>query len=105
MIQNLPEAKAWLSNNKNKQCFAGNEFESTEKALEFVNEIYSLGAVEIFISQILDEPWRIKEEGGPYADTLIIKLPTDSQQRKRIFDFIGSNIQDNGQESITLWWD
>ena len=69
------EALAWLESNPNPYALAGNRFTSTEDALIFVERLYEYGAVEVLVTGIYDEDWRIEAEGGPYADTLIVRLP------------------------------
>jgi hypothetical protein len=64
------EASEWFVSHK-PSGFAGNRF-SLEEAKSFVKNLYDLGAPTITIANIMDEPWRLKEEGGPYADTLIV---------------------------------
>ena len=74
------EALAWLESNPNPYALAGNRFHSTEDAIAFVEMLYEAGAVEVLVTNIYDEDWRIEAEGGPYADSLIIHLPQDSEK-------------------------
>jgi hypothetical protein len=110
------EALKWLKENNNPCAFAGNRFKETKDAIEFVSKLYSLGAEEIQVTGIFDEPERIEEEGGAYAETLIIKLPEEVERRKKIFkiyehelenyDFnSGEEVEDVGQDTIVFWWD
>jgi hypothetical protein len=110
------EALQWLKNNKNSHAFAGNRFGETKNAIEFVEKLYKAGAEEVRVTGIFDEPERIEEEGGAYADTLIVKLPDEKNKRLEIFkiyryelnnyDFnSGEDIDDEGQELIEFWWD
>ncbi len=111
--QNLPEARQWLEANHNTHSFAGNRFSSTQEALSFINQLYALGAENIFIDNIYSEEWRIQQEGGAYADTLIIELPKNTNLRVQLFEKINQEIvkqgftaeEDKGQRYIMLWWD
>lgn len=107
-----PEARIWLKENKSNSALATNRFGDTETAREFVEELYEMGAVEVKVDNIMDEKWRIEEEGGPYADTLIVKLPKNSKQRAEIFKLQEKEVdstelieKDKGQEEIIFWWD
>lgn len=117
-IQNLDpeprfEARAWLESNPNPYAFAGNRFASTEEALAFVNTLYEAGALKVYVTGIYDEKWRIDAEGGPYADTLIVRLPSDTESRKILFEISNEEAvsegflpeKDTGQEELLLWWD
>jgi hypothetical protein len=107
------EALAWLSSNSNPYAFAGNRFESTETALAFVQKLYDHGALEIYVTNVYDEAWRIEAEGGPYADTLIILLPDEEEARRDLFAIANDEARqegfspeaDTGQEELLLWWD
>lgn len=74
---NAPEAKEWLKENRNKYALAGNRFAGTKDAIKFVDKLYELGAVKVVISKdsIYDEKERVKKEGGPYADAIVVTLP------------------------------
>ena len=108
-----PEARTWLNENKSRFCaLATNRFGDRETAKEFVEKLYKMGAVEVKVDNIMDEKWRIEEEGGPYADTLLVKLPKDSKQRAEIFKLQEKEVDstelienDKGQEEIVFWWD
>jgi hypothetical protein len=107
------EAVSWLESNPNPYAFAGNRFYSTEDALVFVKMLYEVGAVEVLVTNVYDEDWRIELEGGPYADTLIIHLPQDSEKRKKLFEISNDEAvregfspeRDVGQETLLFWWD
>ena len=54
------------------------------------------------------------EEGGPYADTLIVQLPKDPDKRKKLFEVYNDEIKKEGyhqvaederEKSIVFWWD
>lgn len=109
------EALQWLNNNANPYAFAGNRFDETKDAIAFVEKLYKAGAEEVRVSGIYDEPERIKEEGGAYADTLIVKLPKDKNQRTEIFKIYNDelknefgeeeNYEDQGERTLVFWWD
>lgn len=107
------EGIKFLENNKNLSPLAGNKFQNKENALAFVKKLYELGATKVLVDGILAEPERIRKEGGPYADTLLVTLPTELDKRAQLFRFIEENqdpdyaekIEDTGQTTETLWWD
>lgn len=110
------EALEWLKNNKNISVFASNRFGETENAIEFVKRLYEAGAVKVRVIGVWDDTERIKEEGGPYAETLIVQLPEDEDKRSKIFDIYSNEIQeyslnegeefDGGdKEILVFWWD
>jgi len=78
-----------------------------------VQKLYDHGALEIYVSNVYDEEWRIEAEGGPYADTLIIILPEEEDARLDLFEIVNdeakregfSSEKDSGQEELMLWWD
>jgi hypothetical protein len=75
-----PEALAWLKQNKNESALASNRFLETENAIRFVTQLYDAGAEKVIIPEdtIEDEP------DGPYADALVVTLPTDPVKRKQV---------------------
>ena len=79
------EARHWLAHNESRAALAGNRFGSTEAACAFVDQLYDSGAVLVEVANVLAEDWRIAQEGGPYADTLVVTLPTDAAQRHALF--------------------
>ncbi len=62
---------------------------------------------------LYEEERRIAREGGPYADTLIVELPSDSQNRRELFRISNEESEkegfesevDTGQRELWLWWD
>lgn len=103
------EALNFFRNNKNKYCFASNHFDNTKVAFKFVQTLYSLGAIHIEVDNISDEPTRIKSEGGPYADVLLVHLPKNTAKHKQIMLAIGYERPDEFDEEkhnvLRLWWD
>ena len=47
-------------------------------AIRLVQSLYAAGASSVILAGIHGEPWRLREEGGPIADTLFVKLPADA---------------------------
>lgn len=118
----LVDAASWIKNNPNPNCFAGNRFESKIQALEFIDQLYQLGAKKVSVDtdQALDEEWRIQREGGPYVDALVVELPEDIKQKKQLAAlFVKENEELQyepeaipivseeilGRDQITFWWD
>jgi len=107
------EARTWLARNGNSAALACNRFETSEQAQGFVEKLYLLGAVKVIIDNIYAEAFRIKEEGGPYADTLFVEVPKEPEKRERLFAVFnqearregGQAHQDTGQRIVELWWD
>lgn len=104
---------AWLESNHNPYAFASNHFGKKENALKFIRNLYKQGCIKVYVTGIYDEDWRIKEEGGPYADTLVVILPDDKQKRKTIFTIHAKEAisegfspeKDTGQKELLFWWD
>lgn len=107
------EARAWLAANTNPFPFASNRFESREAATAFVDSLYAMGADTVYVLNVLQEPDRIQEEGGPYADALLIRLPADAAYRARLFAVNAREAgregfdpdPDRGQLYLFFWWD
>ncbi len=106
-------ARSWLASNKNANPLASNRFGTAVHAREFVESLFVAGAVEVNVVDPMEEPSRIKLEGGPYADTVVIRLPSDSAKRKSLFAIAATEAQrqgftptpDTGQAELVLWWD
>lgn len=80
------EATKWITASGNHASFGSNYFKSREEALKFVRNLYRFGAKAVYAVHILDEPDRIKNEGGPYADSLFVYLPSDRSRRRALFE-------------------
>ncbi|RKZ79904.1 MAG: hypothetical protein DRR19_24370 [Candidatus Parabeggiatoa sp. nov. 1] len=112
-INRKAEALSWLQSNPNPSPFASNRFDNKEKAINFVKELYSLGCEKVYVTNILDEDWRMREEGGPYADTLIAELPEEGYGRRTIFEMHNEEASfedfqrefDDEQNELQFWWD
>ena len=102
-----PEARNWLTSNRNSYCFAGNRFEHKDKALDFVEQLYRVGALRVEVTDIYDEEWRIGTEGGPYADTLRVHLPSDSDLLAELMLLCmdADEFSVSGSTAARLWWD
>lgn len=107
------EARAWLAANANPFPFASNRFESREAAAASVDSLYAMGADTVYVLNVLQEPARIQEEGGPYADALLLRLPTDPAARAGLFAVNALEAgregfepdRDRGQRYLFFWWD
>ena len=72
------DARVWLGRNPNMHGFASNTFSNNGQAIRLVQSLYAAGASSVILAGIHGEPWRLREEGGPIADTLFVKLPADA---------------------------
>ena len=107
------DAVPWLATNKNAYPLASNRFESAAAAKAFVDELFRLGATRVYVAEPMEEESRIKSEGGPYADTLIVELPDDPGKRRTLFRLFAAEAKreafeperDSGQKQVLLWWD
>jgi hypothetical protein len=105
------EATKWISTNRNFAPFGSNHFPSNEAAVKYVRDLYRLGATGVYVIDILEEPERIKSEGGPYSDSMYVYLPSRGPRRRALFDleakearaqgFVGSD--DRGQARLLFW--
>ena len=112
--QGGPEARAWLRANHHPNPFATNRFGTRERALQFVEQLYTAGATFVSIDGILMLP---NHNWAPIADTLIVDLPEDHEKRRDVFelmeqvgrpdehDEIDQPLLDSGQKAVRLWWD
>lgn len=104
-----PEALAWLRGNENESALASNRFLETGNAIRFVNELYSAGATEV----IVPDDAIVPDGELKYADALVVKLPDDGTQRRRVLDVCapemarqGASPEEVGNETqVYLWWD
>lgn len=86
-LKNTVEALDWLRDNRNEAALACNRFHSTENAIRFVQSLYDAGAEAVAIprDRVFAEPWRIGQDGGPYTETLLVKLPSDPEKRRAVW--------------------
>jgi hypothetical protein len=97
-------AREWLVLNLEKRAIGEM---SRERSVELVDRLYKMGAKMIWVADL-------KKGGSGYesAEILIVELPEDIRQRKKIFGwFIKHTIesgfdpeQDRGQAHIADWF-
>ena len=108
-----PEAREWMKANKNPYGFASERFGPLSEAAKFVESLYAAGATKVLVDSVFNEPKRLQDEGGPYADALLVELPTDKDKRAALFrihrrESRGEGFgptQDTGQKELLFWWD
>jgi hypothetical protein len=69
--------------------------------------------VEVYVADPKDDEARVRAEGGPYADTLVVDLPEEAERRRRLFTRSAEEaLRDGyaaeaavGQRQMMLWWD
>ncbi|MEH7400785.1 hypothetical protein V7148_07350 [Gottfriedia acidiceleris] len=100
------EALEWLKSNNNPPALATNRFGETIYAINFVEKLYELGAGKVSVVGIIDEKERIEDEGGPYAESLIVELPEDDVKRNDIIRFYEKEMEEQGidEGEGTLEW-
>lgn len=100
------KAGTWLRGNKNPSPFASNRFNSARAAQGVVDALYAAGATCVSVAGILKEPRRVAEEGGPYADALLVKGP---KAKFAAFQKVGAQFQADENNvrgnAVRLWWD
>jgi hypothetical protein len=118
-MKNQLEALSWLKSNENRSPFASNFFGDKKSILKFVTDLYAAGAKSVEIGNIYDEDWRIKQEGGAYADELLITFPKALVKKINILGLIMKNHPDEFYDvnknsdgviwskitTVGLWWD
>ncbi len=111
-----PEALAWLKGNKNESALASNRFLETENAVKFVKALYAAGATKVVVPKdaINSDEEMVSGDGGPYADALVVTLPTDDAgAREAVVQMCRAELRREGFDSpevanspfICLWWD
>jgi len=78
-------------------ALATNRFKTTAEAIEAVKKLYAAGATEVKVGPVLDEPERIKKEGGPYADMLVVLFP---KEKKRKVLAVAKTLRSDNVEKI-----
>jgi hypothetical protein len=106
-----PEAREWLRANGHEAPFASNRFKGKDDALAFVAALYEAGAIKVVIDDINDDAVE-RKGGGPYADALVVRMPADQAQRRRLLaiakaesERVGEPVADVGRETLYFWWD
>lgn len=103
-----PEARRWLRRNRNPSPLASNHFASPEPALGFVEELYALGATRVIVPESGITP---EDDDGPYADALVVFLPTDPERRAALCRRCEQELDEPQRidpadpNPIFLWWD
>ena len=104
------EAREWFKGKLSIYPFASNHFCGTrgQGAQRHIKALYAAGALKVEVGEIQEEPWRIEEDGGPYAATLYITLPMDAAARLAVETVAKSEKPDEydvtGNE-LRVWWD
>ena len=104
-----PEARLWLGQGDDKVTLAGNRFDSTVDAAQFVAMLYAEGAEHVVIASETIRP----ERDGHLADAIRVVLPSDAEQRQRLFRVLNDEaadagfepVPDSGQQVYYMWWD
>ncbi len=115
-LQEGPDALEWLNGNVNPHPLASNHFRSHTHAVAFVTQLKETGAEAVTIPAgcIHGEAERLREEGGPYADGLVVKLPRDGAVRRRVLALCEREVDDEFRgklessvrnDMLFLWWD
>jgi len=107
------EAQAWLRANQNPSPLASNRFGPKQRAVAFIDSLYQLGAETVYVVNVEEDSSWILQEGGPYADALWIRLPSDPALRAGLFavderEARGEGFdpdRDHGQQYLYFWWD
>jgi len=81
----LPEARLWLSQPDVPVRLAPDRFSDNAEALEFVEYLYSLGAVTVRVD------WNHIGDKG-YAPRLIVELPSDVAARYRLYELLEDEL-------------
>ena len=107
------EARTWLAATANPFPFASNRFESREAAGAFIDSLYALGADTVYVLNVQQDSAWVRQEGGAYADALLVRLPVDPGARPRLFAVNAREARregfepdrDRGQRYLYFWWD
>jgi len=102
------EALAYLKT----RTLAPNRFKNAESAVQFVDELYRLGAAKVMVDHIRKAGLN---EQAIYADTLVVTLPVEPEKRKMIFDICAREereewqseteaTKDRGQKRLEFLW-
>ncbi|MGH7695591.1 MAG: hypothetical protein ACRENH_11460 [Gemmatimonadaceae bacterium] len=107
------EARAWLVSTGNSAPFASNRFSTREAARAFIDSLYAAGADSVWILNVQTDSAMVADEGGPYADAPLVRLPNADSARNLLFDFEAREARhegfdperDRGQRYLYFWWD
>ncbi len=107
------EAQSWISRNQNISPLAGNRFSTKEEAIQFIEKLYEAGAEGVYVVNVYEDEMTLKDEGGPYADSLVVILPNEKEKREMLFNIYAQESKkegfdsesDYGQKELFFWWD
>jgi hypothetical protein len=110
MISENKDASYWIGFNPNTHGFASNRFDNRAEALKFVKQLKDFSAEKVEVGGVLDEPWRMQSEGGPYADTLYVTIPKSKElefvsKYGRLSDEFGKKSESKKLVTYRMWWD
>lgn len=78
----MPEAYSWFNEGTADSFRSVGELGSNEESLDLIREIYDAGAVEVIAVEIDKYP-----DGGENTGKLLITLPEEPDQRKRVLEW------------------
>ena len=112
LLSDQPEALAWLEKNPDPSPLAPNRFDGKVEAIQFIKNLYDLGATNIYVAGASENM------GIIIADSVNFDLPTNKRNRKKILALVETEMRNQGffeedleklkdyQEStIGFWWD
>jgi len=102
------DALEFIAKSGNPFPIAGEAFDSKEDFLKFVLDFKEAGVSAFFVAGILDEEWRIKEEGGPIARFLILVCDDNCDWKKMmklVHYYRPNEFKEIDENVFRLWWD
>jgi hypothetical protein len=102
------EARRWLLRNRHEAPLAVNHFGSAAVARRFVDELYAAGATRVLVPE---DHIRDRDDGGPYADALVVFLPAATDARASVCRRCQRELDQpepfdaNDPNPLFLWWD
>lgn len=102
-----PEAVQRLRASGNPAALASNRFDSMRQAIGFVRSFYDAGALRVAIcaDTIMADPLTLRDEGGPDADTIVIKLPAKPPERARVIELCQPEFAHEGTDEAESRWE
>lgn len=106
------EARGWFTRNRDHWAFAESRFRSTAAALAFVDTLYRFGAESVYVTGVMTDSLLSLAHGGPYSETLIVRLPQDTMARSHILE-LGARearhsdfhaVANLDERTVVLWW-
>ena len=102
------EAMEWINSGNDITRLTSNGM-IKEQLVAFISRLYQLGAIDVFIDELEQEPGEVVGVG------IGIRLPSDKESRKKIFTLYNdeqnkkilgtSKLTDERQQMITFWID